>query len=98
METYQTLTEAIAAMRLQGYTTDFNLQENSIICSNGKHQFFAADFNIDKSFRFDEDEDPADQTVLYAISSHSQQVKGILINAVGIYSDDMTNELLEKLK
>jgi hypothetical protein len=98
METFETLIEAITAMRLQGYTTDFNLQENSIVCSNGKHEFFAADFSIDKSFRFDINEDPADQTVLYAISSVSQQVKGILINAVGIYSDDLSNELLEKLK
>jgi hypothetical protein len=98
MEAYETLTEAIAALKLQGYSTDFNLQENSIVCSTGKHELFATDFVIDKSFRFDVDENPADQTVLYAISSVSQHVKGILINAVGIYSDDVSNELLEKLK
>ena len=98
MESYETLSGAITALKAQGYIIDFNLKKNGIICSEGKHQFSSAQFEIDKSFRFDVNEDPSDQSVLYAISSHDHKIKGLLVNGYGIYSDTLTNELLEKLK
>ncbi|PBQ31396.1 phosphoribosylpyrophosphate synthetase [Sphingobacteriaceae bacterium] len=98
MENYDTLSKAITALKEQGYTVDFNLQKNGIICSKGIHKYSAKEFEIDKSFRFDVNEDPSDQSVLYAISSHDHKIKGLLVNGYGVYSDDLTNELLEKLK
>jgi len=98
MESYDTLSAAITALKAQGYTIDFNLEKNGIICSEGKHRLSPKEFEIDKSFRFDVDEDPSDQSVLYAISSHDHRLKGLLVNGYGVYSDPITNELLEKLK
>lgn len=98
MESYDTLTEAINAMKKQGYIEDFNLKENCIECGDGKYEFNHKDFKIDKSFRFDEDENPSDQAVLYAISSEKYNLKGILVNGYGVYSDPLTNEMLDKLK
>jgi hypothetical protein len=40
---------------------------------------------------------PSDQSILYAISSDKYQLKGVLVNAYGIYSDPVTDEMLEKL-
>ncbi|MCC6180775.1 MAG: phosphoribosylpyrophosphate synthetase [Bacteroidia bacterium] len=98
MEAYNTLSEAINALRMQGYTTDFNLQKTCIVCQTGKYNFNHNEFQIDKSFRFDVDENPADQSVLYAISSTDSQIKGILVTGYGIYSEDIANEILEKLR
>jgi hypothetical protein len=98
MESYDTLSEAMTALRKQGYSQDFNLKGNRIECSTGKYKMLHHEFVIDKSFRFDEDENPGDQAVLYAISSEVHHIKGLLINGVGIYSDSVANELLEKLK
>jgi len=98
MESYDILSWAIAALKQQGYLLDFNLEKYEIIRSEGKHKLSAKDFEIDKSFRFDVNEDPADQSVLYAISSQGHTIKGLLVNGYGVYSDDLTNELLEKLK
>jgi hypothetical protein len=97
MESYETLSEAIIALKQQGYTEDFNLKENCLECIAGKQELLPHEFNIDKSFRFDVDEDPSDQAVLYAISSEMHNVKGLLVNGYGIYSDDMSNNMLEKL-
>jgi hypothetical protein len=97
MESYETLSEAIIALKQQGYTEDFNLKENCLECIAGKQELLPHEFNIDKSFRFDVDEDPSDQAVLYAISSEMHNVKGLLVNGYGIYSDDMSNGMLEKL-
>jgi hypothetical protein len=97
MESYETLSEAIAALKQQGYTEDFNLKENCLECIAGRQELLPHEFNIDKSFRFDVDENPSDQAMLYAISSEMHNMKGLLVNGYGIYSDDMSNEMLEKL-
>ena len=98
MENYETLSEAITALRQQGYTADFNLQENCLECIAGRQELLPHEFTIDKSFRFDVDENPSDQAMLYAISSEMHSMKGLLVNGYGIYSDEMSNEMLEKLK
>ena len=98
MENYDTLTQAIETLKTQGYTEDFNLRENCLLCMGGKKKLLPYEFEIDKSFRFDVDEDPSDQAVLYAISSTKHNLKGLLVNGYGIYSDDASNEMLEKLQ
>jgi hypothetical protein len=98
MESYDNLKDAITALKKQGYTVDFNLRENCLVCQEGKHRLSADQFEIDKSFRFDVDTDPADQSAIYAISSSDNTVKGILVNGYGVYSDPMSNEILRKLK
>src|ERR1700741_5302192 len=98
MESYDTLSEAMAALRKQGYIQDFNLKGDRVVCSTGKYNLSHHEFVIDKAFRFDVDEDPSDQAVLYAVSSDVYKIKGLLVNGVGIYSDAVANELLEKLE
>jgi hypothetical protein len=98
MENYETLSEAITALKKQGYSEDLNLSGSCLECIAGHKKISPAEFTIDKSFRFDVDEDPSDQAVLYAISSEKHHLKGLLVNGYGVYSDDMTNEMLEKLK
>ncbi len=98
MENYETLSQAITALKQQGYNEDFNLKENCLECIAGKKNLLPHEFEIDKSFRFDVNEDPSDQAVLYAVSSSIQNMKGLLVNGYGIYSDATSNDMLEKLK
>lgn len=97
MESYSTLLEAINGLKAEGYTEDFNLKENHIACSTGKYQLSPDDFKVDNVFRFEGNSDPEDQSVLYAISSEKFKVKGLLVNAYGIYSDNAANEIIKKL-
>jgi hypothetical protein len=41
--------------------------------------------------------DPSDQSILYAISSHDQKLKGILVNAYGLYADSVADDMVKKL-
>ncbi len=97
MESYATLVEAINGLKTQGYTEDFNIRENYLDCTNSKHQLSPKDFQVDKFFRFEGESDPEDQTVLYAISSEKYKLKGLLVNAYGIYADSGANEVIKKL-
>lgn len=97
MENYETLTEAIEGLRKQGYIEDFNLKQNCIECRNGEYKVFHDEFHIDKYFRFEGQTDPADECILYAISSEKYKLKGVLVNGYGISSESITNEMLAKL-
>ena len=98
VEQYDTLTQAIESLQKQGYTEDFNLKENCIECRGGIFKFFHDQFHVDKIFRFYGPNDPADESVVYAISSADGKIKGILVNGYGPTSDPLTVEMVEKLK
>ena len=98
MEGFDTMTEALDHLREKGYIEDFNLQYDCIECRDGKYKLSSNDFKIDEVFRFEGDSDPADESILYAISSEKDHLKGVLINGYGIYSDPITNEMAEKLR
>jgi hypothetical protein len=55
------------------------------------------EFEIVEVHRFEGDTDPADEAVVYAIQSKHGE-KGVLVNAFGVYSDRVSDELIEKLK
>ena len=93
-----TLSQAITALRAEGYTEDFNLQQDRLDCDKKELQLFHDEFVIDKYFRFEGESDPADEATVYAISSTKHNIKGILVNGAGIYSQDLTNEILDTLK
>ena len=98
MQEMTTVTEVITHLRETGYAEDFNLQQNSLVCRDGHFSVLHNEFVIDKVYRFEGDSDPADEATVYAISSPKYDIKGILVNGAGIYTDDIADEMLESLK
>ena len=98
MNSYSTLSETMNELRKEGYTEDFNLRQNCLECRNGQFKVFADEFKVDKYFRFEGASNPSDSSILYAISSDSKNLKGLLVNGYGIYSEPATDEMLEKLE
>lgn len=91
---YATVTEALTKLKAQGYTVDFNLEENCISCVGSK--FTAAEFDIVEVYRYEGDTDPADEATVYAIES-TTGVKGVLVTGYGVSSDGIYAEILKKL-
>ncbi len=98
MESLETVSQTIASLKEQGYAEDFNLQQQCLECRNGQYQIFHDEFAVDKYYRFEGMTDPADEAIVYAISSDKYNLKGVLVNGYGIYTDDITDEMLNKLK
>jgi hypothetical protein len=98
MEYMATVSEVINNLKKEGYTVDFNLKENGLECSGNYLIIFPDEFVIDKSYRFEGPSDPADEAVVYAISSAKYNVKGILVNGYGVYSEPLTQEMIQALK
>ncbi|GBL35682.1 hypothetical protein EMGBS15_12770 [Filimonas sp.] len=98
MKNYDTLSEAINDLVQQGYTANFNLKGDCIEDLDTDIPLHPEDFEIDEIHRFEGMTDPDDQSILYAISSVTHQVKGLLVNAYGMYADAYSAELAAKLK
>ena len=88
-ESYETLVYAIDALTKEGYIIDFNLQKDTL-------ELNVNEFQIDKFYRFEGETNPADQVVLYAISSLDGKTKGLFVNAFGVYNE--SDGIIHKLK
>lgn len=99
MKSYNNLIEAITDLEKDGYIENFNLKQNCLECRNGEYKIFHNEFEIDNYFMFDdEDSNPDSASILYSITSKRYGLKGILINSFSIYSNDITDKMLSKLK
>ena len=96
-ESYGTLSETINGLKKDGYTLDFNINREFLVCNNPNMALSPDDFEIDKVYRFEGESNPDDQSILYAISSNKYNVKGVLVNGYGIYTDEMSDALISKL-
>ncbi len=96
-ESFGTLSETINGLVKLGYTHDFNIKDECIVCNRTNITLSPDDFQIDHVYRFEGDSDPEYQSILYAISSTKFDVKGTLVNGYGISSDETTTKLIEKL-
>ena len=98
MAVYDNLIDALKDLKTKGFTTDFNLAFDSIKCSNTGTCLTPSEFEIMEHHRFEANTDPDDSCVLYVIQSKDGSLKGVLINAYGIYSDPVSESIIQKLK
>lgn len=91
---YDTLSAATTGLRERGYTLDFNLSENCLVCNTGKLEI--EDFEIVEFHRFEGNTDPADEAVVYAIEGTGGE-KGVLVSGYGISAEGMSAEMAKKL-
>lgn len=97
MKTYNTLSEAVNDLTQRGYTANFNIKVDCIECAEDRLRLHPDEFIIDEVYRFQDMSDMDVESILYAISSPQNGVKGLLVNAYGTYSEAATTELVNKL-
>ena len=97
MKTYETVTEALKDLKLRGFTTDFNIAFDKLICSENKVCLNPNEFEIVEVHRFEGETDPGDENVVYAIESKDGAIKGTMSSAFGTYAETISNEMIQKL-
>lgn len=97
MKTYDTVTEALQDLKLRGFSIDFNIAFDKIICSNNKVCLNPNEFEIVEVYRFEGETDPGDENVVYAIESKDGTIKGTMSSAFGMYAESISTEMIQKL-
>ena len=98
MAAYDTLLDALNGLKLRGYTVDFNLAFDHLKCNDSDRHLSTAEFEITEHHRFEGISDPEDEAVVYAIQAKDGTMKGTLVSAYGVYSEPVSEELLQKLE
>ncbi|MBC7465503.1 MAG: hypothetical protein H7256_05880, partial [Bdellovibrio sp.] len=89
----QTLCEAIKNFEMKGY------KENLICCFDHlksqcrKISILPSEIDVTDVYRFENASDPDDQSILYAISIPSKNIKGLYIESYGLYHEDQSDTL-----
>ena len=97
MRNYDTLSEAINDLQIRGYTYDFNLKPECLQCASLKMEIQPEDFDVDETHRFEGMSSTDDNSVLYAISSKDGK-KGLLVDAYGVYAENISEAMRKKLR
>lgn len=95
---YETVSEAVNDLKQRGYTANLSLEaEKDCLVSDSFAELSPEQFSIDEVYRFEGLTDPGDEMIVYAISSHDDAIKGVVVNAFGIYASYRSSRLVEHL-
>lgn len=98
MDTMTTVSEVLNELKSQGYTVDFNVDDNCLVCHSNSLKIHPEEFQVDKHYRFEGMSDPGDEAIVYAISSSKHNIKGTLVDGYGISSDRNSFEMINALR
>ena len=91
-----TLSRNMNELRLKGYKEDFNIQCDGIDSGNGCIKLSPDDFSYRYLLSFRRTVRPGRRSSIICYFIRGYGLKGLLVNGYGVYSDDMTNEMLKK--
>lgn len=90
---YDTLSEALNALRKVGYREDFVAGDENLIVLRTRKKYKPEDLKIVRSFRFEGMSNPSDSSELFAIIANDG-IKGILVMAYGAKHSQNTELIL----
>lgn len=92
----KTLSQKMNELKEQGYVQDFNLKDDKIVDNKVDSSYLPEQFNVDEFYRFEGMSNPADNSILYAITTSDGQ-KGLLVDGYGVSGGQVSKELRGKL-
>ncbi len=95
---FESLVDALRHLKQNGYKIDLQIEGDQLKCTNSGTRLDPEQCTVDHVYRFEGKSNPADSSVVYAISSDSKNVKGVLVSAYGAYSEPMKEKMIKLLK
>ncbi|MEO6187557.1 MAG: phosphoribosylpyrophosphate synthetase [Ginsengibacter sp.] len=97
MPNYDTVSLALNSLKERGYTRDFNIAFDQLICAETNQCLNPGQFEITEVYRFEGASNPSDEAVVYAVESKDGKMKGAFVSAFGTYAEPISNEMMGKL-
>ena len=90
----ETLARVVDELNRRGYTEHFKAIDGGLQALGSGARFGPKDLTIRGYYRFEGTSDPDDMAIAYAIETRSG-VRGILVDAFGVYADPTTSAVLK---
>ena len=89
--------EIIHWLRKRNYTHNFEVSANHKLVSDDiEGEFSPGEVKIEYTYRFEGDSNPEDMSIVYALKT-GNGLKGILIDAYGVYSNELVDEFITQI-
>jgi len=92
-----TLSQILEKLRLNGKDNELKMSDHGKMQSQTGKIYKPEQLTIVKTYRFEGDSDPADNSVLYLVEDQDKQI-GYILDAYGIYSDNLGSGFDDFLK
>lgn len=92
-----TLTACTASLTRKGYEENFEVTEEGLRAPSKEKHYQPKEVKIDNFYRFEGASDPADNSVLYAITTNDG-VRGMLVSAYGAYANDEDDKFIKQVE
>ena len=92
-EKMTTLSTSINEALKKGYVVDFKVEDNGRLWDGNGCYYSPDEVMIDNFYRFEGESDPADNSILYLITTNDGR-QGTLIDAYGVYDDSKVSEFI----
>ncbi|MDA9555001.1 phosphoribosylpyrophosphate synthetase [Pelobium sp.] len=96
-ENYETLSEAMNALKAKGFTYEFDVKETSLYHDNINISYKPHQLKVVEIHRFEGNTNPDDSSILYAIICDDGN-KGLLIDAYGMYADTEKTNFMKAIE
>jgi len=93
-----TLAEAIKEFQLNGYKENLTPGFDHFYYGPNKAEIYAHEIFFDEIVRFENQSDPDDQSILYAISAPVKKIKGLYVESYGLYHDELSDSMIDRMK
>lgn len=97
-EELKSMITVLATLKKDGYTLDFQVSEDGLLCTlDGKECFTPDQVQIVNFYRFEGESNPDDMSILYVLESKTG-AKGTISDAYGTYSDETIETFMKQVK
>lgn len=96
-KSFETLSEAMTALKQEGYNHEFDFKNASLYNHFNESEFTADQLKIVEVHRFEGLTNPSDSAILFAIICDDGS-KGLLVDAYGMYADADKTEFMSKVE
>jgi hypothetical protein len=91
----RTLSNAMTKLREKGYESNFEVNTKlELKDSDSGKKYVPAQVDLDRIVRFEGRSNPADMSVLYALSTHDGN-QGLLVDAYGTYGSSLKTKFIQ---
>lgn len=97
MKNFESALDAIQDLNKRGYTANLSLEGDTIDDKAQGIKMTADDFEINEFYRFEGASNPSDMSIVYAVVSPKYHLKGVLVNAFGVYANNSASAIEAKL-
>lgn len=97
MKNFESALDAIQDLNKRGYTANLSLEGDTIDDKAQGIKMTADDFEINEFYRFEGASNPSDMSIVYAVESPKYHLKGVLVNAFGVYANNSASAIEAKL-